>query len=143
MGSRLRALLPDPAALPLTNPTLKMDSKLVFPLTLLLLATIIDSGSGLNCYQCNSYEDALCADPFYHEGDGVNPGPAKSGDDFLKPCPHELHLCDCRPLHHGAWLPDTLDHPHLPKRRADNTPVGRTETEFSKHTKTFPRKKML
>merc|ERR1712203_605162 len=66
---------------------LKMDSKLVFPLTLLLLATIIDSGSGLNCYQCNSYEDALCADPFYHEGDGVNPGPAKSGDDFLKPCP--------------------------------------------------------
>merc|ERR1712168_1467463 len=64
-----------------------MDSKLVFPLTLLLLATIIDSGSGLNCYQCNSYEDALCADPFYHEGDGVNPGPAKSGDDFLKPCP--------------------------------------------------------
>ena len=29
----------------------------------------------------------MCADPFYHEGDGVNPGPAKSGDDFLKPCP--------------------------------------------------------
>ena len=33
-----------PSSLPLTNPTLKMDSKLVFPLTLLLLATIIDSG---------------------------------------------------------------------------------------------------
>merc|ERR1712088_205335 len=59
----------------------------------------------------------------------------------LQLCHHEFHLCDCRPLHHGAWLPDTLDHLQLSKRRADNTPVGRTETEFSKHTKTFPRKK--
>merc|ERR1712110_918466 len=78
---------------------LKMDSKLVFPLTLLLLATIIDSGSGLNCYQCNSYEHALCADPFFHEPteEGQLQGPAKSGNDFLKPCPADTvdkkHFC--------------------------------------------------
>merc|ERR1712184_124782 len=76
---------------------LKMDSKLVFPLVLLLLATIIDSGSGLNCYQCNSYEDALCADPFFHyDENGEEAGP-KSGNDFLKACPADTadkeHFC--------------------------------------------------
>merc|ERR1712018_106428 len=45
----------------------------------------------------------------------------------LQLCHYELHLCDCRPLHHGSWLPDTLE---LSKRRAVNIPVGRTETEF-------------
>jgi len=64
-----------------------MDSKLVFPLTFLLLATIIDTGSGLNCYVCNSYEDALCADPFFHDTDDGTQGPPKSGNDFLQACP--------------------------------------------------------
>merc|ERR1712045_160214 len=71
MGSRLRALQPDKL-----DPGCKMDSKLVFPLTILLLATLFHSGSGqeaekkkepLKCYQCNSYEDALCADPFFQD----------------------------------------------------------------------------
>merc|ERR1712018_1128959 len=49
----------------------------------------------------------------------------------LQLCHHELHLCDCCPLHHGSWLPDTLDPvPQLSKRRAVNIPVGRTKTEF-------------
>merc|ERR1712203_1332560 len=73
--------------------------KLVFPLTILLLATLIHSGSGqeaekkkesLKCYQCNSYEDALCADPFFHDElnqDGEQM--AKSGDDFLDECPSD------------------------------------------------------
>jgi len=119
MGSRLRALLPDPAALPLTNPTLKMDSKLVFPLTLLLLATIIDSGSGLNCYQCNSYEDALCADPFFHDDLPGEKGAPKSGTDFLKDCPEDSagkeHFCrkiyqnvrgDERVIRSCGWIKD-------------------------------------
>merc|ERR1712061_731128 len=100
---------------------LKMDSKLVFPLTLLLLATIIDSGSGLNCYQCNSYEHALCADPFFHEPteEGQLQGPAKSGNDFLKPCPADTvdkkHFCrkiyqnvrgDERVIRSCGWIKD-------------------------------------
>merc|ERR1712037_491729 len=76
-------------------------------------ATIIDSGSGLNCYQCNSYEHALCADPFHHE----------------------LHLCDCRPLHHGAWIPDTLDHPQL------STTQSGGRDRIQQTLKNFPRKK--
>merc|ERR1712172_135747 len=91
----------------LSNPTqanpaahqhkLKMDSKLVFPLTLLFLATIIDSGSGLQCYQCNSYEDALCADPFFHDDLPGEQAAPKSGTDFLKDCPEDTagkeHFC--------------------------------------------------
>merc|ERR1712088_594176 len=83
MGSRLRALQPDKL-----DPGCKMDSKLVFPLTILLLATLIHSGSGIKCYQCNSYEDALCADPFFHDELNQDGKPvAKSGDDFLDECP--------------------------------------------------------
>merc|ERR1712203_558140 len=93
MGSRLRALQPDKL-----DPGCKMDSKLVFPLTILLLATLVHSGSGqeaekkkvLKCYQCNSYEDALCADPFFHdELDQDGEQVAKSGDDFLDECPSD------------------------------------------------------
>ena len=56
-------------------------------------------GSGLNCYQCNSYEHALCADPFFHEptNEGDLVGPPKSGSDFLLPCPADTadkkHFC--------------------------------------------------
>merc|ERR1712228_1076326 len=56
----------------------------------------------------------------------------------LQHCRHELHLCDCRPVHHGSWLPVTLDHPHLSNGGQSN--LSRAETESSKHTKTFPRK---
>merc|ERR1711887_466213 len=87
---------------------LKMDSKLVFPLTLLLLATIIDSGSGLNCYQCNSYEDALCADPFFHYDDnGEEACPADTAD--------KEHFCrkiyqnvrgDERVIRSRGWIKD-------------------------------------
>ena len=55
------------------------------------------SGSGqeqkkepLKCYQCNSYEDALCADPFFHDELGQDGKQvAKSGNDFLDECPSD------------------------------------------------------
>merc|ERR1711950_19524 len=106
MGSRLRALQPDKL-----DPGCKMDSKLVFPLTILLLATIIHSGSGIKCYQCNSYEDALCADPFFHD---------------------ELNQ-------DGSWLPVTLDHPHLSNGGQSN--LSREDGDRIQQThKNFPQK---
>merc|ERR1712083_1092228 len=123
MGSRLCALQPDKL-----DPGCKMDSKLVFPLTILLLATLIHSGSGqeaekkkepLKYYQCNSYEDALCADPFFHDELGQDGEQlAKSGDDFLDECPNdgkEYKFCrkiyqnvrgDERVIRSCGWIPD-------------------------------------
>merc|ERR1711962_665848 len=63
-----------------------MDSRLVLPAVLLVLCSLVDTGSGdgqIQCYQCNSYEDALCDDPFKFE-DGKKE--VKSGDNYLKPC---------------------------------------------------------
>jgi len=80
MGSRHPVVL-TPASH--TARHLTMDSKLVFPAALLVLCCLIDSGAGIKCYQCNSYEDALCADPFrFEDGDKE----VKSGTTFLKDC---------------------------------------------------------
>jgi len=82
-----------------------MDSKLVFPLTLLFIATLIDSGSSLQCYVC--YEDALCADPFFH-------------DDFVQQCPDDGKQYFCRKIYQNVrgdervirscgWIEDERD----------------------------------
>jgi len=61
-----------------------MDPRIVLPAVLLVLCSLVDTGSGdINCYQCNSYEDALCGDPFKFE-DGNEE--VKSGNNYLKPC---------------------------------------------------------
>jgi len=63
----------------------KMDSKIVFPAALLLVLCLIDTGSSLQCYQCNSYKDVHCGDPFYHEGD-----PTKiKKPEYLQDCPDD------------------------------------------------------
>jgi len=98
---------------------LKMDSKLVFPLTLLFIATLIDSGSSLQCYVCNSYEDALCADPFFHD-DVAGEKQPKSGDDFVQQCPDDGKQYFCRKIYQNVrgdervirscgWIEDERD----------------------------------
>jgi len=86
----------------------KMDSKLVFPAALLVLFCLIDAGlsdtdesnvlrgtgeksTPLKCYQCNSYKDAHCADPFYHDDD---PDQKRAKDPkMLKPCENGETFC--------------------------------------------------
>ena len=53
----------------------------------------------------------------------------------------ELHLCDRRPLHHGAWLPDTLD-TILNCPRGQSTPQsgGRRQNQSANTQKLFPEK---
>merc|ERR1712008_590771 len=102
-------LAPDSTILQL----LKMDSKLVFPLAVLVLLGLVAPGSGLMCHQCNSYENALCADPFSHED-----GQVKSNDEFLKECGDEQDYTMCRKVYQNVrdevrvirscgWIPDS------------------------------------
>jgi len=70
-----------------------MNSRQVFPAALLLLFCLVDSGAGLKCYQCNSYEHALCADPFHFD----DTGEAKSGNEFLLDCPKNEPATDDKP----------------------------------------------
>merc|ERR1712088_422391 len=58
----------------------------------------------------------------------------------LQLCHHEFHLCDCRPLHHGAWLPDTLDHPQLSTGGQSTTQSG-GRRQNSATLKNFSQKK--
>merc|ERR1712004_898685 len=101
MGSRLRALQVLETRRQTKRSRLKMDSKLVFPLTLLFIATLIDSGSSLQCYVCNSYEDALCADPFFHD-DVAGEAQPKSGDDFVQQCPDDGKEYFCRKIYQNV-----------------------------------------
>merc|ERR1711956_139069 len=68
----------------------KMDSKLVFPAALLVLLSLIQSGSSLQCHQCNSYTDAHCGDPFYHADDALK---TPKTMDFLKDCEEGETFC--------------------------------------------------
>eukprot|EP00091_Calanus_sinicus_P010456 TRINITY_DN242_c0_g1_i3.p1 TRINITY_DN242_c0_g1~~TRINITY_DN242_c0_g1_i3.p1 ORF type:complete len:144 (+),score=15.56 TRINITY_DN242_c0_g1_i3:115-546(+) len=71
-----------------------MDSKLVFPAALLVLLCLIETGSSIDCYQCNSYEDPHCGDPFYFPEDVEKKA---KNPDALKPCDPDTddkkHFC--------------------------------------------------
>jgi len=94
-----------------------MDSKLVFPAALLLLLCLVDSGEGLDCYVCNSYENALCADPFFHDYERTQ---VKSENDFVQSCPADTpdkkYFCrkiyqnvrgDVRVIRGCGWVEDS------------------------------------
>jgi len=76
-----------------------MDSKLVFPAALLLLLCLIDTGSSLQCHQCNSYTDAHCADPFYHLDDADK---KPKTDEFLQDCPNDGKEYFCRKIYQNV-----------------------------------------
>jgi len=61
-----------------------MDSKLLFPLaTAFLVLCLVETGSSIQCHQCNSYDSYHCADPFYYEDSPDTPKTL----EFLKDCP--------------------------------------------------------
>merc|ERR1712156_218509 len=63
-----------------------MNSKLVTSAaTLLLLLCLVETGSGIKCHQCNSYDEYHCGDPFYYADTPDQPKTEK----FLKDCPNE------------------------------------------------------
>merc|ERR1719431_1868598 len=125
-----------------------MDSKIVIPAAIFLLLCLIDTGyvsaegSGNSdlvnwqnfdrgnsknrvCYQCNSYEDPLCADPFYHNAEYEKPYPErtpKSENSFEKECDPDTaekkHFCrkivqtvrgDTRVIRSCGWVEDEKD----------------------------------
>merc|ERR1711923_353802 len=72
-----------------------MNSKLVTSAaTLLLLLCLVETGSGIKCHQCNSYDDYHCADPFYYADSPDKP----KTDKFLKDCPDDGKTYFCRKI---------------------------------------------
>jgi len=61
-----------------------MYSKLLTSaITLILLLCLVETGSGIKCHQCNSYDNYHCADPFYYPDSPDKP----KTNEFLQDCP--------------------------------------------------------
>merc|ERR1711936_660090 len=72
-----------------------MNSKLVTSAaTLLLLLCLVETGSGIKCHQCNSYDEYHCGDPFYYADTPDQP----KTDKFLKDCPNDGKDYFCRKI---------------------------------------------
>jgi len=101
-----------------------MESSLVFPACLVLLLALVAPGDGIDCYVCNSFENALCADPFYHDDQMLKPQSErnpKSHDEFLQTCGDDKpYFCrkiyqnvrgDERVIRSCGWIEDDRDPP--------------------------------
>jgi len=61
-----------------------MYSKLITSAaTIILLLCLVETGSGIKCHICNSYDSYHCGDPFYYPDKPEEPKTNK----FLKECP--------------------------------------------------------
>merc|ERR1712134_190621 len=73
-----------------------MYSKLITSAaTILLLLCLVETGSGLKCHQCNSYDNYHCGDPFYYPDSPEKPKTEK----FLKDCPDDQEYTLCRKIY--------------------------------------------
>merc|ERR1711935_937334 len=76
--------------------------KLVISAAVFLVLTFIESGDSLKCYQCNSYVDANCADPFFYaeEADKKPEDRVMKDPSMLTDCPEDRVIRSC------GWIPD-------------------------------------
>ena len=58
-------------------------------------------GSPLQCYQCNSYKDQHCDDPFHHEDD---PEKRPKKEEYLRDCPENMVDPFCRKIYQNGEL---------------------------------------
>merc|ERR1712045_212017 len=77
--------------------TIIMYSKLITSTaTLVLLLRLVETGSGLKCHICNSYDSYHCGDPFYYPDNPMVPKTNK----FLQDCPtdedYNTEVCSCK-----------------------------------------------
>jgi len=75
----------------------RMDSKLVYPAVLLLFC-LIHAGSSLSCFQCNSFNNDTCGDPFFGDGNDLKRAKEQS---FLKECPTDTRYF-CRKIYQNV-----------------------------------------
>jgi len=76
--------------------TIIMYSKLITSTaTLVLLLCLVETGSGLKCHICNSYDSYHCGDPFYYPDNPMVPKTNK----FLQDCPTDQEYTFCRKIY--------------------------------------------
>jgi len=72
-----------------------MDSKLItWTAPLLLLLCLIETGTGIKCHVCNSYDNYHCGDPFYFEDTPDEP----KTKEFIQECPNDGKEYFCRKI---------------------------------------------
>jgi len=73
-----------------------MYSKLITSAaTIILLLCLVETGSGIKCHICNSYDSYHCGDPFYYPDNPEKPKTEK----FLKECGTDQQYTFCRKIY--------------------------------------------
>jgi len=73
-----------------------MYSKLITSAaTIILLLCLVETGSGIKCHICNSYDSYHCGDPFYYPDSPDKP----KTDKFLQECGTDQQYTFCRKIY--------------------------------------------